>query len=390
MVKLKQHARYRGSALLTVLIITIVIAVMTLGLLARTDLDLASGRNAGLRMQMDELARSGLEQARMLLMNPQGVDTPSGYWPGGTELQIAGGADYYDVTVTPGVGGDTPQCTFNVVSRAYRKSGATEVGSSQLNAVVRLDPCVAFRQGAGGTLPATMQVYGDVYAGGALTVSGAVYGDVYAALSIGGTGSWTGQAYANQAAGPVGWPGIAYADLAGVYTIGTTSYTAESISIGYHSGFTRLIVPGSNTGCVYACDGDLELGGTCQINGTLAVGGNLTLRDAATTLTIRPIKNFPALVIGGDLIFGAAGCQLDAQGLAQVGGKIDLQNQIGFVLTVDGALCVGGGGVINASGGTVTVRVNAAAGAIEVWPTSGNSLRWTPAGGSFFGSLKRP
>ncbi len=78
--------------------IVMVIAILSLGFLSRSDVELACGRNMELRAQMDYLAESGLEHARGLILNPQ--DVASEYWPG-EELQqlVTGSSDYYDLVV---------------------------------------------------------------------------------------------------------------------------------------------------------------------------------------------------------------------------------------------------------------------------------------------------
>ena len=56
----------QGAALLVVLFIVMVITILSLGFLSRSDVELACGQNMILRTQMDYLAESGLEHARGL------------------------------------------------------------------------------------------------------------------------------------------------------------------------------------------------------------------------------------------------------------------------------------------------------------------------------------
>ncbi len=86
-----------GVALLVVLFIVMVIVTLSFGFLSRSDVEMKCGENMMLRTQMDYLAESGLEHARGLLLSPQ--DIASEYWTGATGQQIAGGNDYYDMTV---------------------------------------------------------------------------------------------------------------------------------------------------------------------------------------------------------------------------------------------------------------------------------------------------
>jgi len=82
----KYKTNRQGAALLVVLFIVMVITVLSLGFLSRSDVELACGQNMVLRTQMDYLAESGLEHARGLILNPQ--DVVSEYWTGATGQQV--------------------------------------------------------------------------------------------------------------------------------------------------------------------------------------------------------------------------------------------------------------------------------------------------------------
>lgn len=60
----------RGAALITVLFLVMAVAVIALGLFARTDMSLAAVRNFVLHTQVEALAYSGLEYARALVRDP--------------------------------------------------------------------------------------------------------------------------------------------------------------------------------------------------------------------------------------------------------------------------------------------------------------------------------
>ena len=111
-----------GIALLAVLMIVMVITVMALGFLSRSDVELACGENMVMRTQMDYLAESGLEHARGLILNPQ--DVAGEYWAGEPLQQlVAGSADYYDLTVTRDDTDTTDRCNYIIDSNSYRLSG---------------------------------------------------------------------------------------------------------------------------------------------------------------------------------------------------------------------------------------------------------------------------
>jgi hypothetical protein len=76
MVKLKtqnsklrtQNSNRRGMAMLAVLFIIMMVVVVSLGILYRSDMALAGGHNYALRTQADYIAWAGLEHARAEIM----------------------------------------------------------------------------------------------------------------------------------------------------------------------------------------------------------------------------------------------------------------------------------------------------------------------------------
>ncbi len=110
-------AKRSGFALLAVLMIVMVIAVMSLGFLSRSDVELACGRNMEARAQMDYLAESGLEHARGLILNPQ--DVAAEYWTG-EQLQqlVAGSPDYYDLVVVRDGTDPNDRCNYIIDSNS--------------------------------------------------------------------------------------------------------------------------------------------------------------------------------------------------------------------------------------------------------------------------------
>jgi hypothetical protein len=136
------HSDRQGAALLVVLFIVMVITIVSLGFLSRSDVELACGQNMILRTQMDYLVESGLEHARGLIINPQ--DVGSEYFTGATAQQlVAGSDDYYDVNVVK-----LSECNYQITCDAYREKMGEKVGRSSLRAELRLDPCIAYWAGS--------------------------------------------------------------------------------------------------------------------------------------------------------------------------------------------------------------------------------------------------
>ena len=64
-----QRSGRRGMAMLAVLFIIMMVVVVSLGILYRSDMALAGGHNYTLRTQADYIAWAGLEHARALILN---------------------------------------------------------------------------------------------------------------------------------------------------------------------------------------------------------------------------------------------------------------------------------------------------------------------------------
>ena len=301
-----QNAGRPGIALLVVLFIVMVITVLSLGYLSRSDVELACGENMILRTQMDYLAESGLEHARGLILNPQ--DVPSEYWTGGIGQQIAGGNDYYDICVVRDNSDPTDRCNYVIDCNSYRLRTGEKIGQSTIRAQLRLDPCIALWTGANATLWNSFAVYGDVYCNGNLTNQGTIDGDVFASVL---TGSITGQKYA-VADLSLAWPSVKVTDFTSRYSYGSLS--------------GQTFGPYDPPRVCYSSD-NLTLPGNVRIEGMLLVGSvdgsalprNLTIRG--TNNVIVAGKNLPALYVTGDLII-EGGASLDVNGLAVVGSRV--------------------------------------------------------------------
>jgi cytoskeletal protein CcmA (bactofilin family) len=355
-----------GAALLVVLIIVMAITITALGFVSQSDVELACGQNMVLHRQMDYLAESGLEHARGLILNPQ--DVSSEYWAGSTGLQLVSGSDYYDVVVTPH---PSDHCNYSIDCSSYRLKGTERVGLSHLYAELRLDPCIAYWVGSNTTVFSNMTITGDVYCGGNLTNSGTIGGDVFAAGTINGTGTITGRKNAAVTTTPVAWPNLAIADFGPAY-----------ILLDPNSTLSQPVYPAG----VYYSTGDVNMPGNVTINGTLVVDGKLTVSGPNNTITA--VKNFPALLVTGQVVMKGSG-SLVIQGLAQIGGPITVDpNATNPSLNVTGGLFIQSNGVVS---DLISVNVVAAPAttSIQTWPAAGTPKRWGPAAGAFFKSIKR-
>ena len=128
-----------------VLFIVMAIAIISSGFIARSDAQLASGRNLNLRNEADYLAWAGLEHARALVVSPENTDV-LGAWSG-TELQLDAASDcYYDLTIdvpaeqAAADPNDLSTFTYEILSSAYVRKNGTVRARSVLDATLFYDP----------------------------------------------------------------------------------------------------------------------------------------------------------------------------------------------------------------------------------------------------------
>ena len=122
---------------------------------------------------------------------------------------------------------------------------------------------------------------------------------------------------------------------------------------------------------------------------------NMTISDVngTTANIITAGKNFPALLVKGEVTVNNGG-KLQVRGLAQIREKIYINAGAENVnINVVGGLFIDIGNIDGLNGSSpsnsVTITASPSIASIEIWPTPGNCVRWTPAGGAFFRSIKR-
>jgi hypothetical protein len=374
-----------GVAILVVLFVIMAATVISLGFIARSDVELAFGRNTVLRMQMDYLAESGLTHAKALITNPQDAETdPNVFWAGQEDLSLKDldlydmveEGDYYDLVVTRDDSNPTDRCTYDISSRAYRLNGAEKIAQSYLNARLRLDPCIAYWAGAGTTVSIAITVNGDVYCSGSLTNSGTINGDVHA---LGLTGAVSGRLY-DIGASPldVTWPNLNIGDFAPAYD--SDAYTPQIVDANTVLAGNISYVSLPNPAGVIVCDGNLTLDGVSIEEGTLIVNGDLTVQGIGNTVT--SAKNFPALVVNGQL--NLVNGPLTVTGLVQVNTMS--VSAAASNATITGALFVRDSG-INVDGGytgNITITAAPMMASLKL-----SADKWTPIGGAFFKWIER-
>jgi Tfp pilus assembly protein PilX len=139
-MKRQRSKNKKGIALLVVLFIVMVVTVLSLGFLSKSDVELACGENMILRTQMDYLAESGLEHARGLIVN-------DGNCPDVLTTQLEEGDDYYCFEVSGPVLADPcdpNERSYSITSTAYRDKAGRRIGESILKGELYIDPNQAY------------------------------------------------------------------------------------------------------------------------------------------------------------------------------------------------------------------------------------------------------
>ena len=314
--------RRRGVALLMVLLIILAVTILATGFVAGTSTELACGANTLMRVQLDQLAQSGLDHARGLVLHPQ--DVPADFWTNGaTDQQLAAQSrDYYNVQATRDVNQLTDHCTYEITCEAFRLVGSDKTGGSHLSATLRLDPCIGLWSNGNLDFRQTWLLYGDLRSGGkiaSMAAASSVNGDAFTESL---QGSIVGQVSdVNQLS--LAWPPVAL-------TYANPEYASGMIG-GTLSGSTY-------PPAIWRSAGDLVLAGNVTIQGMLLVGGNLTIRGNGNRIVAAP--RLPALYVNGTLTIENVD-DLQVEGLAVVNQNVQISaaaHNVGVV----GALFVGG------------------------------------------------
>ena len=132
-------------AMLIVLFIIMAIAVISSGLIARSDVELQAGQNYRLRNEADYLAWAGLEHAKALITSPENAEVLKTEWSE-AEFQLdESRSQYYDLSIespveTAAADPNDSTYTYSIQSAAYDSSGGDIRARSVLDATLFYDP----------------------------------------------------------------------------------------------------------------------------------------------------------------------------------------------------------------------------------------------------------
>jgi len=305
-----------------VLLIVLAITILATGFLARTDTELACGANTLLRIQMDQLAESGVEHARGLILHPQ--DVPADFWANGAiDQQLAADSrDYYSVRTIRDANQPTDYCTYGIACESYRLVGTEKTGRSRLAATLRLDPCIGLWSNGNLDFRKTWILYGDLRSGGKV-------------VSLAAQQSLDGDAFTDSLEGAL----VGRLSDANQLSLAWPPVTATYLNPEYASGVIGGTLSGSTyPPAVWRSTGDVVLAGNVTINGMLLVRGNLIIRGNGNKIVAA--KKLPALYVRDNLtIENVDGLRIE--GLAVVDQNVQISAAAANVAVV-GALFVGG------------------------------------------------
>jgi hypothetical protein len=125
-------------ALLTVLFIVFAVTVVAMGLLSRSDMALASGRNLCLRNQSDYLAWAGLEHARAYIQSYKHTPTVSAVTISAPPFTLDSNW-YYDLRIAAPSATDPNKYTYSVSSEGYYNSDISNPDNKQARSELYAD-----------------------------------------------------------------------------------------------------------------------------------------------------------------------------------------------------------------------------------------------------------
>jgi hypothetical protein len=128
-------------ALLVVLFIVFAVTVVTMGLLCRSDMALASGQNLALRNQSDYLAWAGIEHARSVIQSYGSTPLTTSIPVQSFELDTQNKCHYAVTVGVPLVSVTDPNVhTYPVTSKAWYGTESDKQARSELYADIVYDP----------------------------------------------------------------------------------------------------------------------------------------------------------------------------------------------------------------------------------------------------------
>ncbi len=383
MIEKKINRFSKGSALVVVLLVVMVTTILALSFIRSSDSEVTITKNLTDQISVELAARAGMEHARSFIMRPWDVDLGTdAYWRGIHSCQLDGNIKY-NVSVTQAASGYTPECNYDIVSVGYNTSNNSRC---QIKSQLRLDPAVAMWVGGVWLTNIETRIYGDLCAHGSVSKSTTVYGDSFITFGINRAEVKGSKVKQNPL--PLSPISIKPEDYSSSYYINGNTYYVETIDTSLQNNLNLSPSP-SNPAGVFYCDGSLRLGSNNHIKGTVIVRDKCYLTGGNNY--INSTRNFPALVIGDELCFDSKGASLQVSGLVEITKGISVEHLVKkFTLDVTGCLVILENGFIGlADEAKITVRVDPAKAAVQIWDSPSLHREWINVCGGYFKTFKR-
>lgn len=363
--------RHAGAVLLLVLGIVGVLFIIGMAAITSASRDTQSGRNFAAWSVALQGAQSGVEVARRRLAHPWDVNLDHGEdWPGTggfSSLPVATDGlgsvmdEYYRVSVVSTEEEHTVTATGRAVVPGGNVNDADDVLAERTIQAVFERPKIeipyAILSETSLTVPANVNVVGDVFSNGNLTImpGATVSGNVYAVGTIQNFGAVTGQILGSQ--DPVAIPQMVYYGYRPTYDYNGIDTSALELPGSYlATGSPAGGMPG-NPNNVYYKDSNYTLKTSVNCNGfTLVFKYDVIIEG---TVTVKGSAKFPALLINDDLVF-SANSQLTTEGMVKLRDDV-LGGDAASTWTHKGPLVIERYGSINTSSAmpiTVQYRVD--------------------------------
>lgn len=343
-----KYATRGRRAYVLILVLGLATVVSSLGIAYieanSTAMPAASNRKFAARAQY--LAESGVELAKHYLLYPPTTVAIDDYWRGGNNIAVDATSDFTSVAVAQHA---TIKDRFVISAAGVAKDVDGSVkGKKAVRAEVLLPPGniwdlrhALVGKSATTSIPALVQINGNVHGNGALTGSGTCTGAVSACL----TALWLGggpPTSVTSLAPAVALP-AASTTYYNTYTLRGTSYSAylfdaNQMTSADTTALNAIDMTTTNPGRVIRTrTGDFRMRAGTVLNGTLLVVGKLEI-DGAVQIVAH--TGFPSIVCTGNIEATQANDTLTVTGPILCGGGILEQGKTRVNFTSNGAAVI--------------------------------------------------
>ena len=331
----------KGSALLLVLFIVMMITVLSLCYVNKSDNELVITKNLNARCRSESVIVAAMEHVRTVIENPQTRGWTGEYWTGVAGYKLESDSqDMYDVHVARQGTLSDAMNGFEVSIASYRYEGGVKSFEQRIKAELKLYPSFALICRGSWESSIGVDIRGDVWCGGNFT-GNKVAGDLIVSGSS-SDNSISGVVIAASNWDAVAGPGVTVDQFNSTYSYQSKTYSVEKITDSLITGKV-LKESASNPAAIFYRDCDLQIGSNNYIPGFLVVRGKLEI--VGSNNWFKANENYPAILTGGAICMNGLNASANIMGLAIASGGLELK-QSGGNIRVYGGLAVGAAGLV--------------------------------------------